>query len=401
MLTCNSLSPATFLRRVLALPGRSRDALEGQLTRSVAESVGPAWQVMWFDAGRSALSALLAAYRIGHGDEVILPAYTCVVVPNQVAGCGARTVFVDVDAATLGYDWMLVERAITPATRAIIVPHNFGRPCRVPDDLRSRYPAIRFIDDAAHGLGTLVEGQWLGTRHDGAFFSFEYSKNLTGGIGGLALLPAGGGLPDVKTGHVPVVDQLRLAVTLCGHLLATRSALAGRIWMALARRCKLVYRSGDDQVHGGVAHLPRHLARLSATLLVPQLTAMAAIRAHKAVLARRYHQKLSALPGISLWEGDDSVHWVRFPFRIAGVAGNKADMARQLTAVSGLPVGVWFDDPIHPLGSFRHGYHAGQCPVGEQLAAEVFNLPMNCALQPGPALDAKLDRLCEALGKLL
>jgi dTDP-4-amino-4,6-dideoxygalactose transaminase len=140
-----------------------------------------------YDTGRAALRVLLQQHGIGAGDEVIVPAYTCVVVPNQIPALAATLRFVDVSAHSLNFDWDVLAAAIGPATRAVIVPHNYGLPCRVPDALRAAHPQVKFIDDAAHGFASQLDGQWLGSYHDGAFFSFEYSKNLTGGIGGLAI----------------------------------------------------------------------------------------------------------------------------------------------------------------------------------------------------------------------
>ena len=58
---------------------------------------------------------------------------------------------------------------------------------------------------------------------------------------------------------------------------------------------------------------------------------------------------------------------------------------------------MWFDDVIHPAGSFRHGYVAGSAPHGESLAASVLNLPMNIALPADAHLERKLARLVAAL----
>ncbi|GGY18577.1 DegT/DnrJ/EryC1/StrS family aminotransferase [Paludibacterium paludis] len=401
MLTCNSLMPGAFLSALLTAPFLRPDGLEARLSRLVEAQIGEAWQIRWFDAGRSALGALLDAYRIGPGDDVIVPAYTCVVVPNQIAARGARIVFCDVQESTLSYDWEALSRAMTPATRAVIVPHNFGMVSRVPDAVRARYPGVRFLDDAAHGLGSLDNrGRWLGTGHDGAFFSFEYSKNLTGGVGGLALLPASMSFAGMPVERVSRFGQWRLAVTLAGHLLSIRTALAGRAWMALARRTGLIYRSGDDEVRDGAVHAPKRLATLSAALILPQLRRLAAIREAKAVLADRYRNALADLPGVTVWEAGPDVHWVRYPFRLAAARGDKMAMARRLADASGLPVGIWFDDPIHPRGSFRHGYMPGDCPEGERLAAEVFNLPVNIALAGDGGLDDKLGRLRTAIGEL-
>src|SRR5207302_3872730 len=127
-----------------------------------------------FAASRMALYAILEALGVGAGDEVIVPAFTCVVVPNAVRYRRATPVFVDIDRASWNIDPLAVERAITPRTRAVLVQHTFG----VPADLRAvaRVTAARgiaIIEDCAHLIGVSTEDGQLGTMGDAAFFSFE------------------------------------------------------------------------------------------------------------------------------------------------------------------------------------------------------------------------------------
>lgn len=381
------------LPRLVAGRAALRRRLRDELARLFGVDVR---RIVLTDTGRTALALLLRAHGVGAGDEVIVPAYTCVVVPNQIPALGATVRWLDVSADSLGFDWAQLDAAIGPATRAVIVPHNFGPACCVPDALRARHPRVVFLDDAAHGFASQYQGQWLGSYHDGAFFSFEYSKNLSGGIGGFALLPEGLAAQE-PSAEVGALDQLRLLVTLTGHLLAARCAQVGRVWLALARRAGLIYRSSDAEVADGVAHPPRALPRLAAALLLPQLAVLPAILQHKQRLAERYRTALSAVPGIRQWPDAPGTHWVRYPFALPQPVDDKAALARRLSAASGLAVGVWFDDVIHPAGSFRHGYAAGSAPQGERLAATVLNLPMNVAVACDARLEARLTRLTAAL----
>ncbi|MEQ6290975.1 DegT/DnrJ/EryC1/StrS family aminotransferase [Vogesella sp. GCM10023246] len=401
MLTANSL---TFSRFLLALPGvlagrrYQRRALSRELAAllQVEDS-----RIVLYDSGRAAFAALLQLHGVGPGDEVIVPAFTCVVVPNQVPPSGATLRFVDIQRGSLGYDWQMLDIAIRRNTRVVVVPHNFGIACEVPTWLREKHRQVRFVDDAAHGFASRCDGQWLGSYHDGAFFSFEYSKNLTGGIGGFALLPAGAYLPQPALPEVSCLDQWRLLATLKAHLLSTRWPLLGRLTMALVRRLGLVYRSGDHEVVDGAAHPARELPLLSAVLLRAQLARLPATLAHKQQLVTRYQAALGAVPGIQQWPAAADCHWVRYPFALPFHVVDKARLARELSAACGLNIGVWFDDVIHPAGSFRHGYAAGSAPHAETLAASVFNLPVNINLAVDGALERKLQRLQQALARLL
>lgn len=397
MLTGNSL---TLTQLFTALPamllGRRRH--RAALRLALASLFGVAVErIRLFDSGRAAFAALLKLHDVQAGDDVLVPAFTCVVVPNQVPPSGARVRFVDIAAGGLNLDWLALDAAIRPATRVVVVPHNFGVACEVPTWLREKHRQVRFVDDAAHGFASQLDGQWLGTYHDGAFFSFEYSKNLTGGIGGLAILPAGASLPDADLPELRCADEWRLLATLLSHLLAARWPLAGRISMALARRVGLVYRSGDDEVLFGEPHPTRAMPLLSSVLVRRQLASLPTVLAHKQALVARYRSALATLPALRQWPADGETHWVRYPFALPHPVADKAALARRLSAASGLNIGVWFDDVIHPAGSFRHGYRAGQAPHGEALAATVLNLPVNIAIGVDAALERKLARLLAAL----
>lgn len=402
MLTANSLTLSDYLS---ALPGmlRGRQRQRAALRRELAACFGvDEARIGLYDTGRAALRVLLQQHGIGAGAEVIVPAYTCVVVPNQIPALGATLRFVDVSADSLNFDWDVLAAAIGPATRAVIVPHNFGLPCRVPDALRATHPQVKFIDDAAHGFASQLDGQWLGSYHDGAFFSFEYSKNLTGGIGGLALFPPGMAAPEQSWPELSCADEWRLLATLKAHLLSARWPLLGRITMAINRRLGLIYRSADAEVTEGMPHPVRAMPLLSSVLVRRQLAHLPATLAHKQALAQRYQQALAQLPTISQWPvpAGAACHWVRYPFALSRPVADKAAVARRLSQACGLNIGVWFDDVIHPAGSFRHGYVAGSAPEGERLAATVLNLPLNVAIADDARLARKLDRLLAELRRI-
>src|ERR1039458_1020949 len=77
-----------------------------------------------FRRGRVAQCAILKAFGIGRGDEVIIQAFTCVAVPCPVLATGAKPVFADIDPTTFNLDPASVEERITARTRAIVVQHT-------------------------------------------------------------------------------------------------------------------------------------------------------------------------------------------------------------------------------------------------------------------------------------
>ena len=127
---------------------------------------------------------------IKEGDEVIMPSYTFVSTADAFALRGARIVFVDIRPQTMNIDERLIEKAITPQTKAIVPVHYAGVACEmdVIMDIAKRHNLF-VVEDAAQGFESTYKGRPLGTiGHLGAF-SFHETKNVTsGGEGGLLLI---------------------------------------------------------------------------------------------------------------------------------------------------------------------------------------------------------------------
>lgn len=119
------------------------------------------------------------------GDEVVLPSFTFVSTVNAFVLRGARPVFVDIRPDTLNIDERLVERAITPRTKAIVVVHYAGVGCEmdVISEIARRHHVV-VIEDNAHGLFGTYRGRQLGTFGSLATLSFHETKNFICGEGG-------------------------------------------------------------------------------------------------------------------------------------------------------------------------------------------------------------------------
>jgi len=138
-----------------------------------------------YAAGRMAFYSLLKALNIGVGDEVILPGFTCSVMPNAVWRAGAIPVFADIDIDTFGSDAGEIEKRITSRTKLIVAQHSFGIPCNVPAivEVGEKY-GIFVMEDSAIALDSAIDGIKVGNWGDAAIFSTDHSKPLNTLIGG-------------------------------------------------------------------------------------------------------------------------------------------------------------------------------------------------------------------------
>jgi dTDP-4-amino-4,6-dideoxygalactose transaminase len=139
--------------------------------------------------GRMAFYYILQALALPKGSEIVVPALTFWVVPELARAAGLTVVFADVDPETFALDPKALERAITPATRAVVPTHLYGLPCDMEAILAiaARHD-LRVIEDCAHSLGATCQGRPVGTLGDAGFFSFQTLKPLNCYGGGLALV---------------------------------------------------------------------------------------------------------------------------------------------------------------------------------------------------------------------
>ncbi len=136
--------------------------------------------------GTAALEVSLAALGIGPGDEVIVPDYTFVATASAVLFTGALPVMVDVTADTYCLDPDLAEAAVTPRTKAIIVVHIAGHPADMDRFVEmARRHKVYLVEDSAHAHGSEWRGKKVGALGDLGTFSFQQSKLMTAGEGGL------------------------------------------------------------------------------------------------------------------------------------------------------------------------------------------------------------------------
>ena len=134
------------------------------------------------------LAVALKAIGVGPGDEVLVPPYTFIATASAALMLGAIPVFVDVDPETLLIDPALIDQAVTTRTRAIIPVHHGGSPADMDGVMAAaQRHGLRVIEDAAQAHGAAWRGRPVGAIGDIGVFSFQSSKPITSGEGGIML----------------------------------------------------------------------------------------------------------------------------------------------------------------------------------------------------------------------
>ena len=141
--------------------------------------------------GRVALYALLKAMGVGEGDEVIVQGYTCVVVANAIIYLGAKPIYADIDINTFNMNIDSLKSKITERTKVIIGQNTYGLSSnleiieKIAKETTEKYGhRVYTLEDCTHGFGGTYHGIPNGKSCDASFFSTQWSKPYTTGIGG-------------------------------------------------------------------------------------------------------------------------------------------------------------------------------------------------------------------------
>ena len=157
-------------------------------------------------SGTTALETAILSLGIGAGDEVIVPPYTFMATASSVLKMNAVPIFVDIELDTWNIDPQKLEDAITERTKAILPVHFAGLPANM-DEIKeiAKKHNLGVIEDAAQAWGSIWNGTKVGAIGDVGCFSFQMSKNITAGEGGILL-----------TNNEEIADQARSFIN-CGR----------------------------------------------------------------------------------------------------------------------------------------------------------------------------------------
>jgi len=300
----------------------------------------------------AALHLACLAAGIGPGDEVIVPSLTFVATANAARYTGALPIFADIESLQdLCISPETIQRCLTDRTRAIIVMHYGGYPCDMPGimALASEHGLI-VIEDAAHALGSELNGCKLGTWGKIGCFSFFSNKNLTTGEGGMLV-----------TDDDSIAEQLRL-LRSHGMTAMTWDRHLGHAWSYDVVAFGYNYRI--DEIRSALGRV--QLAKLDKNNSARQhLTAC-----YREIL----HEEVPwVLQPFEKAQGVSACHL--FPILLPGNVGRESFMERM--KVEGIQTSIHYP-PVHKFKTYSRSGPSpqGTLPVTEEVALHEVTLPL-------------------------
>jgi len=361
-------------------PGGTRREFE----EAVATEVGARYGLA-FTYGHAGFFALLKALRV-NGAEIILPAYTCRIMPDAVLATGNIPVFVDIDLADYNMDLDALRSAITARTKVIVATHMFGYPANT-DGIReiANDERICILEDAAQTFPGAM-GDSGGLRGDVGLFSFGPGKplfTLRGGVlvtNDTELYEELRSYRDGNMNSLPPAQWAKRWALLVVHYLLSRNLIYGLTWrLKLSKdtlyRLASLLRSAEEDPQSSGSEIPGdyaiRYANFQARMGLAQLRKSDLILSRRRALARLYSEVLPAIPGFTPAPIVDGASYSLYTVRVKD--RDAIHFCEQMRARD-IETGRTFDYALPTLEKYSP-YARGLYPGAEQAGREVVNLP--------------------------
>ena len=312
------------------LGGQKVQAFESAFAEYHAVKYGVA-----FNSATSGLHAAVAACGIGPGDEVIVPPYSFTATATAVLHHNAIPVFADIDPVTFCLDPRSFEAAITPRTKAVISVHLLGHPADMDQILAiARRHKLKVIEDCAQAPGAKYKGHLAGTMGDCAIYSFQESKNMMTGEGGMLI-----------TNDSDLAEQARM---VRNH---GETVIAGEPRKYLSHTIGWNYR----------------MTEIEAAIGIVQLKKLDRQNDGRRELAKHLLDRLPAMPGLRYPSEPNGIHHVYHVFGMTydeGLVGVPRKRFIEALVAEGIPVGSGYPRPLYhnPIFQDRMAYGKQGCP---------------------------------------
>jgi len=334
--------------------------------------------------GRVALTAIFKALDLKEGDEVILPAFTCVVVPNAIIYLKAKPVYVDIDLDTYNTSLEKIKEKVTSKTKVVMCQNTFGLSSEV--DLISNWCKannIISIEDCTHGYGGRFNGGPNGSYSDFAFFSTQWNKPFSTGIGGFLLVNNTSYTSKIEAVNKDlIIPSSKDKVVLKVLLFAKNKILnASNYWTLLKlyrflSKYNLVIGSSSDEEITSIKEPQNYFKGISSTQInegiksVQNINNYLTLRKKNAAIYTAFlkQNKLTFVADKLL----DNHSFLKYPLLV-----KNRDEFLELAEKHKIDLGEWFNSPLHPVQGdlSMWGLKIDDFPNAKYASERMVNLP--------------------------
>lgn len=316
-----------------------------------------------------ALHLCCLACGVGPGDEVLCPSLTFAASANCIRYTGATAVFCDiVGPEHINIDPSDIEKKITDKTKAILVVHMAGFPCKMDEIMAiAEKHNLKVIEDACHGPLSEYKGVKLGTIGDCAAYSFFSNKNISTGEGGMLI-----------TNNKEIADKVRL---LRSHGMTTMSYQRAGGHATSYDIVELGYNFRLDDIHAAIA--------------IEQLKKLPGDLEKRIAVRNRYIQNLSKVANIVVPFADNTEFVSNYIMPIVLTKGTveDRDKIREAIHAAGIQTSVHYP-AIHRFSIYKD--YSAVLPQTEYVTDHEITLPMYAALTM-----EQVDFICETVDKVI
>ena len=334
--------------------------------------------------GRVALYAILKAMGVSEGDEVIIPAFTCVVVPNAIIYLGAKPVYVDISSENYNTDINKLKDVITPRTKVIICQNTFGLSTDLEQVLQiaKQYESYT-IEDCTHGFGGFYNGKPNGSYCDAAFYSTQWNKPFSTGIGGFLLVNNSTLIDKVKK-----LESKKIKPAFTDNIILAALLLFRRYFVKnythhymiklyrLLSKNNLIIGSTQGKEISEIRIPPKYFKDISSVQVkagIRELNLLNKINSLRKRNAADYTQFLKANKKIFVSEKFFCNHlFLKYPILV-----NNRKLFFELARKEKITLGDWFNSPLYPVKKNLHlwGFSPDIYPESTNVSKKIVNLP--------------------------
>ena len=344
--------------------------------------------VFSFNSGRSALAVGLKALNLPKESEVLLQAFSCVVVANSIKYAGLKPVFVDIGENSFGLDIDDLQNKITPKTKVIITQNLFG----IPDDYKKILPIVKkykliLAEDCAQSLGASYNGKKLGLFGKFAFFSFGREKVISSTFGGVLITN-----DDILAGKIegiykkiPYPDSFWIfkqmlhpiifsIITPAYFFLKIGKFSIGKGILFCLQKMRLMDFPVSQKEKKGIFNYSfiQKLPNALAVLADNQFKKLEKFNQRRKKIAQYYFENIKEIKNIQLSKISKEYQpiFLRFPLRFA-----RAQQLTNFAYKNNIFLSNWYDNVIAPGDVDLKAIGYKKCKNAEEATNTVINLP--------------------------